>query len=517
MTVSLLLCLGLAVAPADGSAEVPDTLPRVALAGEVETAGTFVLRAGATVADLLEAGRCSDPAPSILIVRDGLKHENVDPGVPLVTGDAVLINPSFSPTMRRVVILCEGHLPQVVRLDPADATIQKLRAKLNLSGSESIQAAPMSLRDGSIHDGAAIMLPASAANHQEVVRLRSQMTIYDARQVAAAPRPAAPAGPTTTPVVPVSDPQPASVDAPSTDAALLPTQTLDLAQPLPAIGLNGAAGPMAAAAVSEPNSAVPQQTGVAPLVQTPLVSTPPAMPGVSSAASPAAMRPAAAPQVLQTAAVGPSPSTPQTAAPQTFSAVQARPIDSAGDTATEATAELPPEPMPIAGRLGGVMFAAIMLVVCCGGLVLWSRGGEAAPSAAAASSQMFARASVEELPAAAAPITELPAAPIPPAQLQGQVVGLDRLRVDSAHPISPPHYAARAPQAAPPATAATTDAPATAAQPVAAPKFATHAAATRQPVAAASVREPISTPDAERPADLLARALQAMQREKRDA
>ena len=566
MSLLALLWLTLPADPAGAAApQSPETVAAsgtvVALCGDVTTPGTFLLREGGTVADLLAAGEASPTVESVHVVREAEQHLNVPLDTPLAAGDAVLVNPGFpnEPT-RDVTFLIDGQPPLVVGLQPDEANVVWLRTRFGLGPADPpLQVAPHWLSDGRIHDGAAIVLPEKAAAHPSVQSLRTQQLVFDARAINVAVRVASAEGNARSPKIAPREPVAPNVSAVAASAAAddaagnaTPVQTASLPSPppsappamlanLPAAPGLAKTGPMTAASVrnpvippEEPNEAEPRLTSPTPFSTMLPTSTPKLSVGAFPAADPRDMEPTGGsywnaspspspttssessvatpsrPSIRQTAAVASSLTGGQMQPPRKLEQIAGgsplvpatEPAESSTDAADAST--------PTAGKLGGVMFAAIVLVVCCGGLVLWSRGG-AAPAAVERS---IARAAADELPAVAAPITEQPSMPLAQTPLQGSVVGLDRLRVDAAHPISPPHYASN-PAGSRPRSRQTVvagqadsqigDAAGGGSSTGSGPRF----------LAQPTPREPIATASAERPADLLARALQAMEREKR--
>ena len=545
MELLLPLLLAAALPPDDGSVE--GSGPIVAIVGEVARPASYRMPQQATMGDLMRVGEASVPAAgdvypaNVSLVRKGQMMRPVPVGHLLADGDVLLVSPAFRGTTRTLAILTRGRAPLVINVPETAASESGLTKLLSLSPADGgLQIAPPPAA-GELADGSAVLLSSGEAGARVYAAIVPQCRIYDvgaaAPQVAAAPaNPASPGRPTVA----------------ATSVSLRSTATnadSSVATPLPGMA---SAGPMRTAAVTpssaggihlprataEPTSGQPIRSGVTPvspfsipvLVASPELSqptfsqvtspqmetvpnigpmsvrpasppwsTPPVRP-VSSAAKPSP-EPARLPPmqpIRQTAGVAATPTTVVT--PRPLGQIQATPLAEIG----------PLEPTPT--RLGGVMFAAIVLVVVCGGLVLWTRGTPM-PAAVAASETPL------PLPVTIAPIVEEPAQQMPPAAMHGEVVGLDKLRVDAAHPIAPPHYSREAADADAKQTA-DADTPSEAPErttaggaPVRGPRYARGSRPkSRQLAAATSIT---TASGSERPSDLLARAVQAMQREVR--
>ena len=590
----------------------PSSQPAVvAVAGQVQRPGTYRVPAMATIADLLSVAAGSPKTPAgVTLVRNEQMHTAVPTSLPLQYGDAVLVDPVLSQTVRHLVVLSPQRVPLVVGVPAAEANVASVCQLFSLTDAASLlRVAPGLQPDGSLADGVALLLPPGRESDATFESLATQCPLHDAVAVLTAQRAASSLAATSTtapqntmadagrPIVrprsmPTARPnQPAAATADeramasgpataprTTPDALLPVQSASLstsssaasaasaasaiATPLPASGEPGHTSGALHAGLPhdalQPNSAMPPR-GLAPFPARIDVSVPTLTPGVVPEARAADMLPVDAPTALkpsptpslarlaQTARLSPRATnvdptvlqdggssrvttdrqivqTAGEAVPQPLTVGEATPL-------AEATTPLA-DLAPTASRLGGVMFAAIVLVVVCGGLVMVSRGRPATTPVAAAPS--------EELPVTVAPIEERPATTVPPTALHGEVVGLDRMRLDSAHAIAPPHYARGARHSRPaPATAtqgaATQGAATQGGTPVSGPRFAQRQAAraaVAQSVGAQSLgtqsagagapgrfaqADPPSAAASPRPADLLARAIQAMEREQRSS
>ena len=531
----------------------------VAVCGAVETPGLYLLQEGATTETALRAAFAAEGEAASL-VREGRFTPTLPAGQPLLDGDIVLVAPAFQGTTRELAILAPGQPPVMAQLTMAEANLTPLRALFGLTATDpALVVAPQPLSDGSLADGSAVIVPAACLQSPAYRRVLASSVRIDARDVAPLP---------ATAPRPGTGSQPVPVQTVALPTVLPRTMPSTMPAPLPSEPAMTAAGPMQAASVTVPRGGEADSgRPLSNLAQFPIhlnIAHPDLSVGVYPAAAAADMQPFDAgrhwgegggqratplrpvPQ-SQPSAASPMPrsniadSLVRTASavgtgralvdpvvgspagtPQTLNSINATSIDARSIAArplpSEATpavqpppaepAAEPPAPIdtlaeaskPSASRLGGVMFAAIVLVVVCGGLVLWSRDGQEAEHLQAAET----RADIDELPAVAAPIVERPATTIPPASLHGPIVGLEKLRIDAAHPIAPPHYASRP-------TTSQTGQPAMAGS-MAGPKAGSRQTGRRAPVAVGGGSE-----GGDAPADLLARALQAMQREKRDA
>ena len=545
-----------------------------AIVGDCAQPASYSMAPSATVADLMRVGRATistDAAgtygPGVSIVRRGqmMGQGQIGPAVPLQHGDVLLVSPAHQGGARNIAILTQGHAPLVRAIPSAMASTQALSSLLGLSARDgAIQIAPPALSDGSLADGSAVMVPPGDASTRIFNQLVEGSPIYNAVAETAGSQSAAPAD--ILPTVAVADSSMQTAAAP----LRAPAVAISLTTPAPPASDAGAdaakaTGPMTATRLvttdpsqltassqsAEPDSGKPTSRPVAPFAVHVSISSP----TISGSAYPAAraedMQPephhthaapgrqhqqsaplhssnkntATAPRSVfadsddrsfQTAALDGSSILPVSgtavssladlaAAPRSLDVAAARPL------AASATPELATID-PTASGLGGVMFAAIVLVVVCGSLVLWSRAGQATPAP-------LAKASAE-MPVTVAPITEEATRPTAPTAMHGDVVGLDKLRIDSAHPISPPHYARTARTASQQTDrertqddrkTAATGRQTTAGAPVSGPRFAEQAAAARPTASVASADDH----DADQPADVLARALQAMKREQR--
>ena len=538
MLASLLLAV---TAQSFGTTTAPAAAPQpivVAIAGWVERPATYRVDAGSTAGDLAQIAAAE--TSELSIVRRGMQYSGVTAAQPLEHGDTLLVSPSYQGETRHLVLTTRSRLPLVVALPTTEARVDRLGQLLGVSGDDgTMRVAPIALSDGSLADGTAVMLPPCEASDRAYNMQQSLCVILDATG-----RGTTPPAMTAQATPPQSTPPRRPMIHPGASGHSLPTQTVSLSTPapqtaapvqtpLPAGGPNtpaaitpsdAIAAPVAGGAVTPPRDIDARHGGQPTHINVPAfpVHGPVAHPQASQPTYPAADREAMSPEgpgsvdlskeqplTLAQMAAGPLKTIrPQAgaiipvagvqaaAAPRSLAIGAARPIDGGAMTAGSLGAR-DSVIQPSASRLGGVMFAAIVLVVTCGGLVLWSQSGKTltqpAPALAA------------EMPITAAPITEEPATQVPPALLHGAVVGLDKLRVDAAHPISPPHYAKQAAPARQPATAG--ESAAAGGAPVSGPRYAARAASSRQTVSVGE-GEP-------RPADLLARALQAMKREER--